>query len=48
MLPKRVRLSGAWGGDACPIDEIDPKIHVSRRREPTEAYKGGEHKRGEC
>jgi hypothetical protein len=40
MLPKGARLSGVWGGDTCAIDEIETKTHESRRREPTEAYKG--------
>jgi hypothetical protein len=40
MLLKGARLSGVWGGDTCAIDEIETKTHESRRREPTEAYKG--------
>jgi hypothetical protein len=40
MLPKGARRSGSRGGDTCAIDEMEAKIHESRRREPTEAYKG--------
>jgi hypothetical protein len=40
LFPKGARLTGSRGGDTCAIDEMETKTHESRRREPTEAYKG--------
>jgi hypothetical protein len=45
MLPKGARRSGSRDGDTCAIDEIKASAHESRRREPTEAYKGEKTKR---